>query len=790
MTKNDILNNYKTVDEQVQALLKEMTIDEKIAQIVGMWITDLVDDDRQFVEAHATDKLANGIGHITRISGTIYSPPQVSAKLANQVQKYLLEKTRLGIPAIIHEESCAGFMARNATTFPQSIGLAATFEPELIEKMADIIKDQMRAVGAHHALAPVFDVVRDARWGRVEETYGEDPFLITNMGLAYVKGLQTEAIRDGVVATGKHFAGHGVPEGGLNWAPVHINQRELHEIYLTPFKAAIKLGNIASMMNAYHEWDGVPIGASRDMMIDILRDELGFDGVVVSDYYTLKTLVDYHHVARDKAQAALLGLNAGIDVELPFADCYGNPLREALEAGDIGIELVDTSVARVLKMKIDLGLFDNPYVDEDRVLEVFNQPEQTALSRKLAQKSITLLKNDGNLLPLSKNLKNIAVIGPNADNIRCLQGDYHYPAHMVHIFEQFLSADAPMPQGQKQAKDNFTWDDHFPPTVSVYEAIQQVTKDATVTYVQGCDTLNTDNSNFQEAVEQAKKADVAIVVLGDQSGLGRGNTVGESNDKADLNLPGHQQALLEAIHETGTPVVLVCVAGRPYTITWADEHIPAILYAWLPAQEGGLAIADVLFGDVNPAGRLPMTFPRATGQVPVFYNHKPSGGRSNWHTDYVDMSVKPLYAFGYGLSYSTFDYTNMTLSQSQATANDVIDISVTVTNTGSCDGEEVVQLYIADPIASATRPVKMLKGFKRIYLARGEAKTLTFNFDMRHFAFYNPEMKYVVERGDVKFMIGSASDDIRVSVSLEIVEDSPVYEQVFLCTSSVTSNSK
>jgi len=781
-SSKDTLNDNRAIDEQMHALLGQMNLDEKIAQLAGMWITEILDDEFQFVESLANEKLIHGLGHVSRIGANTYLPPQANAKIANQVQKYLKEHTRLGIPAIIHEESCAGFMARNATTFPQSIGLAATFEPELIEKMAGIIKDQIRAVGSHQTLAPDLDVVRDPRWGRVEETYGEDPFLTTNVGLAYVKGLQTKDVRKGVIATGKHFAGHGVPEGGLNWAPVHINQRELREIYLMPFKAVIELGNIGSIMNAYHEWDGVPIGASREMMIDILRDELGFDGVVVSDYYTLKTLFDYHHVARDKAQAAQMGLHAGIDVELPFADCYGDPLRQSLESGEISMELVDASVARVLKMKYELGLFDNPYIDEGTVLSVFDQPEHTALSRKLAQKSMTLLKNSDQLLPLSKSLNSIAVIGPNADSVRHLQGDYHYPAHMAHIFEQFVSEDAPIPQNQKKVAANFSWDEHIPPTVTILGAIKQaVAEDTTVTYAKGCDVLSDVTSGFEAAVAIARQADVAVVVLGDQSGLGRGSTIGESNDKAELSLPGVQQALLEAIHATGTPVVLVCVAGRPYAITWADEHIPAILYAWLPAQEGGIAVADVLFGDVNPAGKTPMTFPRSVGQVPIFYNHKPSGGRSNWHTDYVDLSVKPLYAFGHGLSYTRFEYTNLEVSQSQVTATDVVDVSVTLCNTGSCAGEEVVQLYIGDPVATATRPVKMLRGFKRIYLDRGQQKTIVFHLDVRHFAFYNPQMEYCVEQGQVNIMVGSASDDIRVDASLEIVADSIVYDQVFLC---------
>lgn len=774
-----VLDQTKSVDEQVRYLLDQMTVEEKIAQLVGVWVTALLDEQRRFVEAKADAALANGAGHITRISAGSYLPPLESARLANRIQKHLIENTRLGIPAIVHEESCAGFMTRGATSFPQAIGLAATWEPELIEKMAGVIREQMRAVGAHLTLAPVLDVVRDARWGRVEETFGEDPFLITNIGLAYVKGIQTDDLRNGIVATGKHFAAHGIPEGGRNWAPVAVNGRELREIFLTPFKAAIREGNIAAMMNAYHEWDGIPCGCSREIMVDILRNELGFDGVVVSDYFTLRTLVDYHHVAQDKAEAARMGLEVGIDIELPDADCYGEPLRQALERGDVSVDLIDVSAGRILKQKIELGLFDNPYVDEGRVLEVFSQPEHVELSRQLAQKSMVLLKNEG-LLPLSKSLNKIAVIGPIADSIRYLQGDYHYPAHMTHIFEQTLSVNAPMPQ-QGRFTAAFSWDDHFPPTTTVLDAIKNAVGEQTqVRYAQGCDILTDDTSGFDDAIAAAADADVAVLVLGDKSGLGRGSTVGESNDSATLELPGVQQALLEAVHATGTPVVLVCVTGRPYAITWAAAHVPAVLEAWLPAQEGGNAIADVLFGDVNPAGKLPMSMPRSVGQLPIYYNHKPSGGRSNWHTDYTDMSVKPLYAFGHGLSYTQFEYSGLTLSQTQAAAGDVLAIHVQVQNVGSRAGEEVVQLYLSDPVASVTRPVKMLKGFKRIRLAPGEQATLCFELDVRHLAFYDQHMSYTVERGQINVMVGSSSDDIRQTATFEITDTSTSVEQVFL----------
>ena len=768
--------NPTATDNRVANLLDQMTLDEKIAQVVGIWVTDVLNKERHFDEEKAAQNLAHGMGHITRVAAAALVLPQDSAKLANAIQKFLVENTRLGIPAIVHEESCAGYMARGATTFPQALGLGATWHPELVEQMASVIRQQMRVVGAHQALAPVLDVARDPRWGRMEETYGEDPFLVTNIGLAYINGLQNGNLRDGIVATGKHFVAHALPEGGRNWAPVHIGEREMREIYLTPFKAAIQLSNIASMMNAYHELDGVPCGGSRELMVDLLRGELGFDGVVVSDYFTLRTLVNYHFVAKDATDAARLGMEAGIDIELPSADCYGQPLRDGLEDGRIDMALIDESVKRILTMKFDLGLFDNPYVDEGRVLEVFNTPDQISLSRQLARESVVLLKNE-QVLPLSKDLSRIAVIGPSADSARLLQGDYHYPAHLEHIIEPEQNPNAPNPQ---ERIESLNWDDHLPQSITVLQGIRSAVSSATeVSYTPGCNINDADKSGFAAAVAAAQNADVAILVMGDKSGLGQHNTVGESIDKAILNLPGVQQDLIEAIHATGTPVVLVLLIGRAYALTWSAEHIPAMLTAWLPGQQGGAAIAEILFGDVNPSGRLPVTFPRSEGQIPIYYNHKPSGGRSNWKSNYIDLSTKPLFVFGHGLSYTQFSYQDLTLSQKQATATSIIDVSVTVKNTGDYAGDEVVQLYLADPIASVTRPVKMLKGFKRISLQPNEERAIHFQLDVRHLGFHDTKMQYVVEPGEIVVMIGSSSDNIQLQDTFEITGSTTIVEQVF-----------
>lgn len=767
------------IDVRVKDLLSKMTLDEKLAQIVGVWVTDLIDDNREFSEVKAQKAMPHGAGQITRVGASSLLPPPKSAALANTIQRFLIEQTRLGIPAIVHEESCAGYMARGATTFPQAIGLAATWEPELIYEMADAIRHQMRSVGAHQTLAPDLDIVRDPRWGRVEETFGEDSFLVTAYGLAYVNGIQSDDLREGIAATGKHFLAHGIPEGGLNWAPVHVSSRELRDVYATPFAAVIRDANIATMMNAYHELDGEPCGGSKFVMRDLLRGELGFEGPVVADYFTLDMLYQYHRVARDKGDAARLGLEAGIDIEYPARDCYGDPLREAIEAGKIDLALIDESVSRLLKLKFQLGLFENPYVETGNIPEIMTNEADLELSRKLAQKSIVLLKNADNFLPLSPDIKSIAVIGPAADSIRLLQGDYHYPSHLESIFfATEASMEAPNPL-QNLSADNIQ--DHFPPSVSVLEGIKShVSSDTTVHYAQGCEVLTDDKSGFDAAMVAAQKADVVVMVMGDRSGLAPGCTVGESLDRAELGLPGIQQELVEAVYAVGKPIIMVLLNGRPLTLPRMAENVTAILEAWLPAQEGGNAIADVIFGAVNPGGRLPMSFPRAMGQIPVFYSHKPSGGRSHWKGEYLDMTAKPLFPFGFGLSYTQFSYGNLKLSATEVRANDTIEISVDVQNTGDRAGDEVVQLYLQDIVGSVTRPVKELRGFKRITLQPDEKRTLTFRVPVSHVAFHNVNLDFVVEPGTVNVMVGSSSEDIHLTAEFEIIGEVTEVERSFV----------
>jgi beta-glucosidase len=759
------LDPKQPLEVRVSDLLSRMSLDERLAQIGCVWSSSLLDERGGFSESRAREKLAHGIGHITRIGGATVLAPADSATFANAIQKFLVEHTRLGIPAIIHEESCAGYLARGATCFPQAIGLASTWEPELIEEMTQVVRMQMRAVGAHHALAPVLDVARDPRWGRTEETFGEDPYLISQMGIAYVRGLQGPDLAHGIVATGKHFVGYAASEGGMNWAPAHIPQRELLEVYVTPFAAAIKEAKLASIMNAYHEIDGVPLGASKELMRDLLRRELGFDGVVVTDYFTVPMLASYHHMARDESDAARLALEAGLDVELPASHCYGEPLRSAVENGLVDVALVDAAVSRLLRMKFQLGLFEHPYVDAGAAAAVFDTPEQRRLARRLAQKSMVLLKNDGGLLPLDKSISSIAVIGPSAASARLLQGDYHYPSHLEATFGAIKDGDlSPRPDGGVNLAQ------YFVRTVTVLEGIKATVSPQTKIYTaQGCDVLGDSADGFAEAVEAARNAEVAVVAVGDRSGLAAGCTSGESIDRADLGLPGMQQALVEAVVATGTPVVVVLTNGRPPALPWIAERVPTVLEAWLPGEEGGTAVADVLFGNYNPAGRLPISFPVTVGQVPVYYNHKPSGGRTHWKGDYVGTSAKPLFPFGHGLSFTRFEYRNLDVTPRQVEATGTVRVQLDVINTGRRGGDEVVQLYVHNVLASVTRPVKELKGFKRLALEPGQQKVVCFELTVSQLGFYDREMVFVVEPGTVEVMVGSSSEDIRLQSTFEIV---------------------
>jgi beta-glucosidase len=672
-------------------------------------------------------------------------------------------------------------MILGGTTFPQMLGLASTFSPGLAEAMTTVIRRQLRAIGAHQGLAPVLDVSRDSRWGRVEETFGEDPMLVSHFGVAYIKGLQGESLKDGVMATAKHFVGHSLSQGGLNCGPVHMGMRDLYDLYLAPFQAAIRDAGLASMMNSYPELDGEVVAASRRILTDLLRGELGFDGLVVSDYEAVLMLHNFHNLAADLSTAGRLALTAGIDVELPTTVCYGDQLKMALEAGDLNLETIDLAVSRHLQKKVELGLFENPFVDEGRVLEVFETPENRGLAREIAVQSMVLLKNNG-LLPLSKNIKTLAVIGPNANNGRNQLGDYSY-ASMLQLM-----------QFQSPANSNFVNVEtdqllqHGVEVKTVLEGVKtSVSPDTKILYAKGCENLRNDTSGFEEAVNAAEQSDAVVLVLGDYSGLVPTCTTGEFRDSADLKLPGVQEELARAIIATGKPVVVVLVNGRPYAIPWLAGNANAILEAWLPGEEGGPAIAEVLFGARNPGGKLPVSFPRSVGQLPIYYYAKPSGMKSNPYVDYVSEKVTPLYCFGHGLSYTRFKYSALSIGQKQAKGGEVVNISLKVGNVGEVAGDEVVQLYIRDEFASMPRPIKELRGYQRITLNPNEERTLTFHLPVDQLAFYDEELKLCVESGRILVMLGSSSGDIRLCGDFEITggEKTFVKDRVFVCPVSV-----
>ena len=775
----------RPIAERVGDLIDRMTLEEKVAQLCGCWPFELLG--REGLDSERMkSRLVHGIGQVSRLAGMSAEPPWKTAEVVNAIQRYLVENTRLGIPAIVHEECLCGYQARQGTVFPQAIGLAATWDPDLVWKMTDIIRQQMVAVGARQALAPVLDVTRDPRWGRTEETFGEDPYLVSAIGKAYVKGLQGHDLTEGVIATAKHFIGYGNSEGGLNWAPAHIPPRELYEVFARPFETAIREAGLASVMNAYNELDGVPCAVSKELLTDFLRGQLGFQGLVVSDYMAIETAFNFHRVARDLQEAGVQAIRAGLDVELPAATAYGL-LVDAVRKGMVDTATIDASVRRVLEAKLKLGLFEKPYVDTQRIPEVFARPEAQQVSQQLALKSMTLLKNDGNILPLRKDVKSIAVIGPIADSVRCLLGDYNYVSFtegivgMIWSIAKDLKAD-PSQLGDFAAYHAAAFKDYLEPQdeeelarknydmPSILEGIRAVAgKSVKVTHAKGCHLLGSDRSRFQEAVAAAKQAAVAIMVLGGKSGLDQTCTSGETRDTASLALPGVQQDLLEAVHATGTPVVLVLVGGRPLSITWAAEHVPAILQAWLPGQEGGLAVADVLFGNAVPGGKLPISIPRSEGQIPVYHYHKPSGGRSQFSGNYVDLSTKPLYPFGFGLSYTTFEYSNLRLSKTKVDGRGTTEVSCDVKNVGAAAGDEVVQLYVHDREATITRPVQELAGFCRIHLNPGETQTVSFSLKISQLAFYNVDMKFVVEPGNIDVMAGSSSEDIRLKGEFEII---------------------
>ena len=666
--------------------------------------------------------------------------PKTNARTVNTIQKYLVEKTRLGIPALVVGECLHGHLSGGATVFPQAIALASTWNTELVGRMAESVAREARAVGVAQALAPDLDLAREPRWGRVEETYGEDPYLASRMGVAYIRGMQGEgpAIdREHLICTAKHYAAHGSPEAGVNLAPVEGGPRLLRSVYLPPFQAAVREAGVLSVMPAYSEYDGIPASASRLLLTRVLREEWGFRGYTFSDYGAVQMLHTFHRTAQTPAEAGKQALEAGMDLEAPEDYGYGDRLLQLVTAGRVPVDLIDRAVARILHVKFLAGLFENPYADVDKAAQAVNSVAHRRLAREIAQESIILLKNEGGLLPLDRNIGALAVIGPNADVAQL--GDY----------------------SQRKGEA-------VTPLAGIRAA---VSKRTSVLYAQGCGVWERSRKGFEQAVEAAKDADAAVVVIGGTSmvmaGTGWGTeqrvaTCGEGFDRTGLGPPGVQGELVRAVHETGTPTVVVLVHGRPYSIPWVAERIPAIVEAWYPGEEGGNALADVLFGKVNPSGRLPVSIPRSVGNSPAFYNHKPSA-RGYYHRpgtpaepgrDYVFEKPGPLYPFGHGLSYTTYRYTNLRVSPRKIFPGGRVRVRVDVRNTGKAAGKEVVQLYVNDVVSSVTTPVKTLRRFEKIGLKPGERKTVRFELAQDDLALLDEHMNWTVEPGAFEVMVG------------------------------------
>lgn len=738
-------------------LLSKMTLEEKVGQLrctLAWNYCERKGNDVVLTPLFEKEVLQEGVGNLwatfradpwTQRSLDNGLGPKLSARAANKMQRVVREKTRLGIPLFFAEEAPHGHMAIGSTVFPTGFGMAATWDAPLMHRVGDAIRRQVRSYGAQISYGPVMDLSRDPRWSRVEESFGEDPVLTATMASAEVAGLSTwHSPEDpGTIATLKHFIGYGTTWGGQNGGPSAITERDMLQNFLPPFKQAIDSGAL-SIMTSYNSLDGVPSTGSHELLTDILRNSWKFHGIVVSDLYSIDVMYSQHHVAASLEDAAIMALKAGVDMDLGGL-AYAT-LPHAVRSGRIPEALVDSAVIHVLRAKYDMGLFHNRYVDEKKAEKLVNTPADVALVRQVAQESITLLENHNNTLPLSKKMR-VALVGPNADNVYNMLGDYT----------------APQPEGRVK---------------TVLDGFRAKLPASQIEYVKGCSVRDTTQQNIAEAVEAAKRSDVVVAVAGGSSARDfktnykstgaaetDANTVsdmdsGEGFDRASLSLLGLQEQLLKALKATGKPLVVVYIEGRPLDKNWAAANADALLTAYYPGQEGGNAIADVLFGDVNPSGRLPISVPRSVGQLPVYYNHVLPEPH-----DYVEMTARPLYAFGYGKSYTTFDYSNLRVA---AVSKDSVTVSFDVTNTGSRDGAEVVQLYLNDSVASVAQPVKQLRRFARVPLAKGETKHVVFTLHASDLSIINAQKQWAVEPGWFNVMVGAASDDIRLRDKFEI----------------------
>ena len=748
----------RPLDERVADLLARMTLDEKVVQLEGIWkrTAQIQQPDGRFNPANARALIGQGIGEISRPSevaspagGSPVRSPRQHVEFVNAVQTWLIENTRLGIPALFHEEALHGLTAPGGTHFPVPLGLASAWDPALLERVMSVAATEARARGVHHVLSPVVDLGRDPRWGRIEETYGEDPYLVSRLGVAAVRGYQGRTLplaKDKVFATLKHFAGHGSHEGGINTAPPLVSERLLRAELLVPFEAAVKEAGAFAVMPSYNEVDGVPSHVNRWLLEDVLRREWGFPGLVVSDYFGIEQVANRHHVALDKADAARQALNAGVDLELPDPDGFPE-LVAMVKDGRIAEADVDRAVRRVLRAKFLAGLFEQPFANADEAERVTNMPGHQALALEAARKSIVLLKNTANLLPLDRTtLRTLAVIGPNAKGVH-LGGYSHNPGRGVDFLTGIAAAAGRgvrvlHAEGVRITEHEASWGDD--------------------TVVLGDSAKN--RERIQEAVGVARQADAVVLVIGTNESTSREAWSDQHlGDVADLSLMSQQDDLVDAMLQTRKPLVVVLCNGRPLAIPGVAGRVPAILEAWYAGQEGGTAVGEVIFGDVNPGGKLPVTFPRHVGQLPVYYNRRATSFRN-----YLDLTREPLWPFGFGLSYTTFSLGNLKVGSPTIGTGGRTDVSVDVTNTGARAGDEVVQLYLHDVVSSVTRPTKELRAFERVTLKPGETKTVRFVLGPNELSLIDRRLQRVVEPGRFEVMVGTDSIAL-ITATLDVV---------------------
>lgn len=734
------------VEVRVQDLLSRMTLEEKIAQMRHIHAYSIMENGK--LNEEKLEKMIGGqnYGFIEGIT----LPGKECLTLMNEVQKYMREKTRLGIPVFTLTESLHGSVHDGSTIFPQAIALGSTFNPILAYEMTSAIAKELTAQGITQSLTPVIDVCRDLRWGRVEECFGEDPYLVSRMGVSQVRGYLDNQVSPMI----KHFGAHGAPQGGLNLASVSCGQRELLSIYLKTFETVVKEAKPWAVMSSYNSWNNEPNSSSHYLMTELLRDRWDFQGYVYSDWGAIGMLNYFHKTAQNSAEAAIQALTAGLDAEA--SDNSYAELQQLVENGMLDVKYIDQAVARILTAKFNMGLFEYPLPIEKNYDKVVHAPAHVSLVRKIAEESIVLLQNENNILPLQMNkLKSIAVIGPNADQVQF--GDY-------------------------------TWSRDNKDGVTLLEALKErVGNQLTLNYAKGCDLVTDDRSGFKEAVDVAKKSDVCIVVVGSASAsLARdysNATCGEGFDLSDLTLTGVQEDLVEAIHATGKPVIVVLLSGKPFAMSWIKENIPGIVVQWYPGEQGGLALADMLLGKVNPSGKLNYSFPQSVGHLPCYYNYLPTdkgfyrspGSKNKPGKDYVFSSPKALWAFGHGLSYTDFEYLSATTSKEDYACEDVIEVTIAIRNTGDYDGLEVPQVYVRDMVSSVVMPVQELKGFEKVLIKKGETKQVIIKIPVSELALYNKEMKKVVEPGAFELQIGRASDDIRIKKVITVERASEKY---------------